>query len=192
VLPQAFWLEDYHLVCRADGADSNLFIIQLLPIYLADTYRACLDHLPKNWINCWEDLKETFTNNFQGTYIWPDNPWDLKGCRQKQGESLWHYIRWFSQKCHELSEICDIDVISVFWSGMTCRTLVHELIHQQLKTIKELIDIATTHASGEEAVRAVFMQNSGKATVGGRRGASNTAADKGTKRSTKTDKRGPR
>jgi hypothetical protein len=30
------WLEDYHLACRAGGADSDLFIIQFLPIYLAD------------------------------------------------------------------------------------------------------------------------------------------------------------
>jgi hypothetical protein len=21
-----------------------------------------------------------FTGNMQGTYTWPDNPWDLKGC----------------------------------------------------------------------------------------------------------------
>jgi hypothetical protein len=49
----------------------------------------------------------------------PGNPWDLKGCRQKQGESVWDYIQHFSQKCHELPKICDADVISVFWSGTT-------------------------------------------------------------------------
>jgi hypothetical protein len=46
------WLEDYRLACRAGGADSDLFIIQFLPIYLADTSRAWLDHLPKNLIDC--------------------------------------------------------------------------------------------------------------------------------------------
>jgi hypothetical protein len=68
------WLENYRLACRADGADSDLFIIQFLPIYLADTSRAWLDHLPKNSIDCWEDLKEIFTSNFQGTYVRPGNP----------------------------------------------------------------------------------------------------------------------
>jgi hypothetical protein len=68
------WLENYRLACRADGADSDLFIIQFLPIYLADTSRAWLDHLPKNSIDCSEDLKEIFTSNFQGTYVRPDNP----------------------------------------------------------------------------------------------------------------------
>jgi hypothetical protein len=43
-------------------------------------------------IDSWEDLKEIFTGNFQGTYVRPDTPWDLKGCRQKPGESLWDYI----------------------------------------------------------------------------------------------------
>jgi hypothetical protein len=46
------------------GADNNLFIIQFLPIYLADTARAWLDHLPRNSIECWEGLREIFTGNF--------------------------------------------------------------------------------------------------------------------------------
>jgi hypothetical protein len=39
-------------------------------------------------IDSYEDLKEIFTDNFKGTYMWSSNPWDLKGCRQKLGESL--------------------------------------------------------------------------------------------------------
>jgi hypothetical protein len=37
-----------------------------------------------------------------------------------------------------------------------CRSLVHELSREQPKTIKELLDIATRHASDEEAVGAPF------------------------------------
>jgi hypothetical protein len=64
----SIWLEDYHLAWRAGGADRDLFIIQFLPIYLADTSRSWIDHLPRNSIDCWEDLKEIFITNFQGTY----------------------------------------------------------------------------------------------------------------------------
>jgi hypothetical protein len=39
------WLEDYRLACRVDRVDDDLFIIQLLPIYLADSARAWLYHL---------------------------------------------------------------------------------------------------------------------------------------------------
>jgi hypothetical protein len=35
--------------------------------------RAWLDHLTRNSIDCWENLKEIFTSNFQGTYVRPDN-----------------------------------------------------------------------------------------------------------------------
>jgi hypothetical protein len=75
------WLEDYCLTCRAGGATDDLYIIQFLPIYLAESAMAWLDHLLRNAINCWDDLWEVFTNNFQGTYVCPGNPWDLKGSR---------------------------------------------------------------------------------------------------------------
>jgi hypothetical protein len=63
---------------------------------------------------CWDDLWEVFTGNFQGTYVCPGNPWDLKGCRQKQGEPLRDYIQRFSQKCHKLPSVADADVVSTF------------------------------------------------------------------------------
>jgi hypothetical protein len=123
------WLEDYHLTCSVGGVNNDFFIIQFLPIYLADTSRAWLDHLPRNSIDCWEDLKKIFTGKFQGMYMWPGNPWDLKGCWQKQCESMRDYIRRFDRKCHLLPKMCDADIISVFWSGTNYRTLVHELGH---------------------------------------------------------------
>jgi hypothetical protein len=39
---------------------------------------------------------------------------------------------------------------------------VHELDHDQPKTTKELLDIATHHAFGEEAIGAVFIQGNGE------------------------------
>jgi hypothetical protein len=47
----SIWLEDYRLTCRAGGADDDLFIIQFLPIYLADSARAWLDHLSRDVID---------------------------------------------------------------------------------------------------------------------------------------------
>jgi hypothetical protein len=63
------WLKDYHLTCRAGGVNSDLFIIQFLPIYLADSTRAWLDHLSRNVIDSWDDLREIFAGNFQSTYM---------------------------------------------------------------------------------------------------------------------------
>jgi hypothetical protein len=38
-------------VCRVGGADDDLFIIQFLPTYLANSARAGLDHLLRNIMN---------------------------------------------------------------------------------------------------------------------------------------------
>jgi hypothetical protein len=112
-------------------------------MYLVDSTRAWLDHLPRNVIDSWDDFWEIFTGNFQGTYVHPGNPWDLKGYQQKPGEYLRDYIRRFSRKCHELPRVAEADVISVFLDGTTCRALVHELGCEHPKTTKELLNIAT-------------------------------------------------
>jgi hypothetical protein len=85
-------LEDYRLACQVGGADDDNFIIHNLPLFLADSARTWLHHLPPNSIKEWADLKEIFVGNFQGTYTFPRNPWDLKNCRQKPNESLHDYI----------------------------------------------------------------------------------------------------
>ena len=48
---------------------------------------------------------------------------------------------------------------------MTCESLIHKLGCLKPCTTRDLLDVATNHASGEEAVRAVFNrgQDKGKA-----------------------------
>jgi hypothetical protein len=58
------WLEDYRLTCQTGGADSDSFIICNLPLFLADSARTWLEHLPPNKIQSWADLKEIFVENF--------------------------------------------------------------------------------------------------------------------------------
>ena len=108
------WLQDYCLVCLMGGAESDAFIIRNLLLYLADSARTWLEHLPADKIACWEDLREIFLGNFQGTYECPGNSWDLKNCRQKPGESLRDYIRRFSKECNAIPNVADADVIGAF------------------------------------------------------------------------------
>ena len=53
-------------------------------------------------------------------------------------------------------------MIGAFLSGTTCESLVHKLGRRGPWTTKELLDIATSHASGEEAVGAIFDRSNGK------------------------------
>jgi hypothetical protein len=60
----SLWLKDYRLTCQAGGADSDSFIIRNLPLFLTDSTRTWLEHLPSNKIQSWADLKQIFVGNF--------------------------------------------------------------------------------------------------------------------------------
>jgi hypothetical protein len=61
------WHKDYQLACHAGGATDNLFVIKNMPLYLGDSARTWLEHLPRDKINDWTDLRRIFVGNFQGT-----------------------------------------------------------------------------------------------------------------------------
>jgi hypothetical protein len=48
--------------------DDNL-IIRNLPLFLSDTARAWLEHLPPGQISNWDVLVQALAGNFQGTYV---------------------------------------------------------------------------------------------------------------------------
>jgi hypothetical protein len=76
------------LGCQLGGTDDDNLIKRNLPLFLSDTARAWLEHLPPTQIFDWDDLVKAFAGNFQGTYVHPGNSWDLRSCRQQLGESL--------------------------------------------------------------------------------------------------------
>ena len=145
------------------GAEVTYFIIRNLPLHLADAARNWLERLAADQIHSWTDLKRIFVGNFQRTYGHPGNSWDLRSCRQEDNESLRDYIRRFSRLYNTLPNITGSDAVNAFTTGTSCRTLVHKLGRKGPQTIKELLDIATKHATGEEAVGAVYGCAKGKA-----------------------------
>ena len=78
-------------------------------------------------------------------------------------------------------------MIGAFLSGTTRESLVHKLGHRGPWTTKELLDIATSHASGEEAVGAFFDHPDGKARRD--EDASEGASNRPTKRKNKKQQR---
>jgi hypothetical protein len=150
------WLNDYRLACQLGGATSDEVIIRNLPLHLGDSARTWLEHLPASQIHNWDDLVCTFVGNFQGTYVRPGNSWDLRSCTQKSGESLRDFIRRFSKRCTELPSVAQSEIVHAFLEGTTCRDLVRELGRSPPADSNELFDIATSFASGEEAVGVIF------------------------------------
>jgi hypothetical protein len=156
------WLNDYRLACQLGGATSDEVIIRNLPLHLADSARTWLEHLPASQIHNWDDLVRTFVGNFQGMYVRPGNFWDLRSCTQRPGESLRDFIRCFSKRCTELLSVAQSKIVHAFLEGTTCRELVRELERSPPVDSNELFDIATSFASGEEAVGAIFDGKKGK------------------------------
>jgi hypothetical protein len=150
------------MACQLGGATTDEVIIRNLPLHLADSARTWLEHLPASQIHNWDDLVCMFMGNFQGTYVRPWNSWDLRACTQKPGESLRDFIRRFSKRCTELPSVAQSEIVHAFLEGTTCRDLVRELGRSPSVDSNELFDIATSFASGEEAVGAIFDGRKGK------------------------------
>jgi hypothetical protein len=156
------WLNDYRLPCQLGGAITDEVIIRNLPLRLADSARTWLKHLPPSQIHNWDDLVRTFVGNFQGTYVRPGKSWDLRACTPKPGESLRDFIRRFSKSCTKLPSMAQSEIMHAFLEGTTCRDLVRELKRSPPVDSNELFDIATSFASDEEAVGAIFDGKKGK------------------------------
>jgi hypothetical protein len=137
-------------------------IIRNLPLHLADLAWTWLEHLTPTQIHNWDDLVRTFVGNFQGTYMRPENSWDLRAFTQKPTESLRDFIRCFSKHRTELPSVAQAEIVHAFLEGTTRRDLVRELGRIPLVNSNELFDIATSFASGEEAVGAILDSKKGK------------------------------
>jgi hypothetical protein len=92
----------------------------------------------------------------------PGNSWNLRACTQKPGESLRDFIRRFSKRCTKLPSVAQSEIVHAFLEGTTYQDLVRELGRSPSVDSNELFDIATSFASGEEAVGAIFDGKKGK------------------------------
>jgi hypothetical protein len=156
------WLNDYRLACQLGGATGDEVIIRNLPRTSPIQPGRGSSICRASQIHNWDDLVCTFVGNFQGTYVRPGNSWDLCSCTQKPGESLRDFIRRFSKRCTELPSVAQSEIVHAFLEGTTCRDLVRELGRSPPADSNELFDIATSFASGEEAVGAIFDGKKGK------------------------------
>jgi hypothetical protein len=114
------WLEDYRLACHAGGATDDLFVIKNLPLYLGDSARTWLEHLPRNKINDWTDLRRVFVGNFQGTYMRPGKQWELRNCKQQPGRVFASTYNTSPSTAPSSPGATDNDAISAFQNGTTC------------------------------------------------------------------------
>ena len=63
----AVWIEDFLLHIHMARGD-DIHAIKYLPLKLKGPARHWLNSMPANSIGSWENLEDTFLDNFQGTY----------------------------------------------------------------------------------------------------------------------------
>jgi hypothetical protein len=83
-------------------------------------------------------------------------------CTKKPGEPLRDVIRRFSKRCTELPSVAQSEIAHALLEGTTCRDLMRELGRSPPVDSNEFFDIATSFASGEEVVGAIFDGKKGK------------------------------
>ena len=66
------------------------------PMALKDDARSWLLNLPPGSISSWDEMRDRFVANFQGTHDHPPAAGDLCRIKQQPGETLQKYIQRFN------------------------------------------------------------------------------------------------
>jgi hypothetical protein len=154
------WLNDYRLACQLGGATTDEVIIRNLPLHLADSAWTRLEHLPASQIHNWDDLVRTFVGNFQDTCTLETPGICAHAPKSPASRSKTSYGA--SPSATRSTNVAQSEIVHAFLEGATCRDLVRELGRSTPVDSNELFDIATSFASGEEAVGAIFDGKKGK------------------------------
>jgi hypothetical protein len=108
--------------------------------------------LPHGTIRSSAELHKHFITNFQGTFDRPGTQFDLYNVIQKPGESLWDYIRCFSEQRNKISDITDNIIIAAFTMGVRHELLVGKFRRKHPRTVKQMFQKANEYAKADDAV----------------------------------------
>jgi hypothetical protein len=121
---------------------------------LKDNARAWLNNLAPDSIRSWEEFRQAFIANFQGTLRRPTSFEELRLCIQRTGENLRSYIsRWISLR-NTVENISPERAIDAFRDGLIRRDFKEELGRYKPKTVDHLMSLANKWADGEDSIAA--------------------------------------
>lgn len=115
-----------------------------------------LESLKPKSIDSWADLTKAFTNNFAGSMARPGNKIDLRQIKQKEGETLRDYLRWFFEKKATIVDISEADVIECLQNGLYDRRTYQDFGHRRPADVKELKVMVQQWADAEDKKQERF------------------------------------
>ena len=140
----------YELSIKAANGDEKV-MANWFPMALKDGARSWLLNLPPGSISSWDEMRNRFVANFQGTRDGPPTAGDLRRVKQQPGETLQKYIQRFNNVHLKIPKVTDEAIISAFFDGVRDVKMKEELtIHEELCTSQELFNLATKCARAEE------------------------------------------
>ena len=92
----AEFLQLYELSIEAANGDEKV-MANWFPMALKDGARSWLLNLPPGSISSWDEMRDRFIANFQGTCNRPPAAGDLRCIKQQPGETLQKYIQRFNR-----------------------------------------------------------------------------------------------
>ena len=146
----AEFLQLYELSIEAANGDEKVMANWFL-MALKDGARSWLLNLPPGSISSWNEMRDHFVANFQGTGDRPPAAGDLRRVKQQPGETLQKYIQRFNSVRLKIPKVTDEAIISLFSDAIRDVKMKEELaIHEELCTSLELFNLATKCARAEE------------------------------------------
>ena len=185
----AEFLQLYELGIEAANGDEKV-MANWFPMALKDGARSWLLNLPPGSISSWDEMRNRFIANFQGTRDCPPVACDLRHIKQQPGETLQKYIQRFNNVRLKIPKVPDEAIILVFSDGVCDVKMKEELaIHEELCMALELFNLATKCARAEEGRLSLLElpaagaeEKKAKAKDVKRKGAAVLAAEPDTKR----------
>ena len=121
------------------------------PMALKDGARSWLLNLTEGSVSSWEEMRNRFIANFQGTRDRPPAAGDLHRIKQQPGETLHKYILRFNNVCLKILKVSNEAIISAFNDGVRDVKMKEELaIHEDLCYALEMFNMANKCARDEE------------------------------------------
>ena len=122
---------------------------------LKDGARSWLLNLPMGSISSWDEMRDRFIANLQGTRDRPPAAGDLRRIKQQPGETLQKYIQRFNNTHLKIPKVTNEAIISAFSDGVRDVKMKEDLaIHEELCTSQELFNL---RPSAQELRRGVSL-----------------------------------
>jgi len=122
------------------------------PVVLDQASHQWLLGLPEDSFDSWEELRQTFIDNFIATCEHPGNKYDLERIRDRKNEPLHNYIRRFSDMRLKIPKISHDEAILAFIKGLCFHeALSNKLLHKRPTTVAELLATAKNYADADDA-----------------------------------------